>query len=83
MAEHVRDNHPEVTLASRENGSGLPDRHACPYCSGAPQFLRSELAAHIQEKHVPVLAVLASGASLDEQLAEPETRRRLPRETEV
>ncbi|WP_128803686.1 MULTISPECIES: hypothetical protein [unclassified Streptomyces] len=62
---------------------GSDDRQACPYCTGAPQFLRSELGTHIQEKHGRVLAVLASGGSLDEQLAEPETRCRLPHEMEA
>jgi hypothetical protein len=61
---------------------GSNDRQACPYCTGAPQFLRSELDAHVQEKHARVLAVLASGGSLDERLAEPETRCRLPHEME-
>lgn len=57
-------------------------REGCPYCTGAPQFLLRELDTHVQEKHVRVLAVLASGGSLDEQLAEPETRCRLPHEME-
>lgn len=82
MAEHVRECHPEVTLASRENGVGSNDRHACPYCPGAPQYLRGELPAHVREKHARVLDVLASGASLDEQLTEPETRCRLPHDME-
>lgn len=62
---------------------GANDRRACPYCTGAPQFLRSELGAHVEEKHARVLAVLASGISLDEQLAGPDTWCRLPHEMEA
>jgi len=86
----VRDRHLEqlrqrLTLSSRwrYHALGSNDRQACPYCTGAPQFLRSELDAHVQEKHARVLAVLASGGSLDERLVEPETRCRLPHEMEA
>ncbi|MCX3059591.1 hypothetical protein [Streptomyces beihaiensis] len=61
---------------------GANDHQACPYCTGGPQFLRSELGAHVQEKHARVLAALAVGA-LDEQLADPETRCTLPHEMET
>ncbi|WP_329214914.1 hypothetical protein OG352_05510 [Streptomyces sp. NBC_01485] len=85
----VRDRHIEqlrqrLILNSRwrRHALGSNDRQACPYCTGAPQFLRSELGAHVQEKHARVLAMLASGGSLDEHLADPETRCRLPHEME-
>jgi hypothetical protein len=61
----------------------VDDRQGCPYCTGAPQFVASELGAHVEEKHARVLAVLAAGRSLDEQLGDPETRCRLPHEMEV
>ncbi|WP_155054545.1 hypothetical protein [Streptomyces blattellae] len=62
---------------------GATDSQACPYCTGGPQFLRSELGAHVEDKHARVLAALASGGSLDEQLAAPETRCTLPHEMEA
>ncbi|SHI66165.1 hypothetical protein [Streptomyces sp. 3214.6] len=55
----------------------------CPYCTGAPMFPSSDLPGHIRQEHTRVQAVLASGGSLDEQLAEPETRCRLPHEMEA
>lgn len=70
-------------LAIGNTQLGANDRQACPYCHGAPQFLRSELQAHVEEKHARVLAALARGLSLDEQLADPETRCRLPHEMET
>ncbi|MFE2469765.1 hypothetical protein [Streptomyces mirabilis] len=63
--------------------SGVEVRAACPYCTGTPMFPRQRLRAHIEEQHARVLAVLASGGSLDGQLAEPETRCRLPHEMEA
>ncbi|MET9122962.1 hypothetical protein [Streptomyces sp. NPDC004528] len=57
-------------------------RDPCPYCTGSPMFPRQQLRAHIEEQHARVLAVLASGGSLDAQLAEPETRCRVPHEME-
>lgn len=67
----------ELRTGSATNGS-----QACPYCFGAPLFPRGDLPAHVREKHARVLDVLASGANLDEQLAEPETRCRLPHDME-
>lgn len=61
---------------------GANDRLACPYCTGGPLLVRSELGAHVQGKHARVLAVLASGGNLDQQLADPETRCRLPHDME-
>ncbi|MGW3152725.1 hypothetical protein [Streptomyces sp. NPDC001089] len=57
-------------------------RDPCPYCTGTPMFPRQQLRAHIEEQHARVLAVLVSGGSLDAQLAEPETRCRVPHEME-
>ena len=64
-------------------GSAATVSQACPYCSGAPMFPRHELGAHIQQQHARIVNLLASGASLDEQLADPETRCRLPHEMEA
>ncbi|MFE6362933.1 hypothetical protein ACFVP3_23405 [Streptomyces sp. NPDC057806] len=63
--------------------TGIEVRDPCPYCTGAPLFPRAELGGHVQATHASVLAVLAAGGSLDEQLDAPETRCRLPHEMEA
>ncbi|MEU8907017.1 hypothetical protein [Streptomyces mirabilis] len=63
--------------------TGIEVREACPYCAGLRMIPRQQLWAHIEQQHARVLAVLDSGGSLDEQLAEPETRCRLPHEMEA
>ncbi|WP_426568136.1 hypothetical protein [Streptomyces canus] len=62
---------------------GANDRQACPYCTGAPQFPRTELGAHVQATHARVLAALARGVSLDELLHDAEAHCTLPHEMEV
>lgn len=54
-----------------------------PVLHWRPGVPRSELGAHVEAKHARVLDVLASGASLDERLAGPEARCRLPHEMEA
>ncbi|MFF9097602.1 hypothetical protein ACF1AX_31330 [Streptomyces sp. NPDC014802] len=49
--------------------TGIEVREPCPYCPGAPMFPRSELPAHLDSRHARVVAVLARGGDLDEQLA--------------
>lgn len=63
-----------LTLADQVHRTdlGSSDRQACPYCTGAPQFLRSELPGHVQASHGRILAALARGVSLDELLHETE-----------
>ncbi|MFF3848003.1 hypothetical protein [Streptomyces sp. NPDC002328] len=62
---------------------GANDSQACPYCTGGPQIIRSELGVHVKQKHARVLAVLANGGSLDAWLADPEARCTLPHEMEA
>lgn len=64
---------PRSELASfvRRTEEALGDfdpRDVCPYCTGGPQFRRSELGSHIDQKHARVLAALAIG-NLDDQLS--------------
>ncbi|MCQ9178577.1 hypothetical protein KMT30_05940 [Streptomyces sp. IBSBF 2953] len=74
---------PDQQPADQGPLTGIEVRTACPYCTGAPMFGSSALVAHIRDKHARVQAVLARGGSLDEQLAAPETRCRLPHDMEA
>ncbi|MFJ6730043.1 hypothetical protein ACIQPQ_34605 [Streptomyces sp. NPDC091281] len=58
--------------SEHEEPDGLPDRQGCPYCTGAPQLLSSELTGHVRATHGRVLVALARGISLDELLHETE-----------
>ena len=69
--------------STRRALSDADDRQACPYCTGAPQFPRTELGVHVEQTHGRVLAALARGVSLDELLHDPETHCRLSHEMEA